>query len=307
MNCLIAGIDIGGTRIKLGIVELGTGNISQVIVFNTHKDSEKSFIHSISNGLDQCLKEYNSTKKNLLGIGISIGSYVFANGSIDGMSSFIPFMVKGYPLITRLEEALCLPVRADNDARLIGLAESRYGAGKSYNRTLTITLGTGIGVGICVDGKPLGKEACFHLAGHVKVRAKNSIPCLDKEPCYCGLTGCFESTCSGTSLEVYLHSEWDLRMTNQKFFDLARKGDKEALRYLDWYLSYLTDALNQYIYLYCPDAIILGGGVSEGLRPWINEIERRIVAKVHSRQNIAVSISSLGEDGGVLGAASLFL
>ena len=306
MRSMTAGIDIGGTRIKLGIVEPETGNVSKIKVFHTCKDSEEAFLHSISSALDQCLKEQGINKTELIGIGASIGSYVFADGSIDGMSSFVPFMVEGYPLAERMEAALKLPVRADNDARLIGLAESRYGAGKGYARTLTITLGTGVGVGVCVNGKPLGDEAFFHLAGHVIVRAGDGIPCLDQEPCYCGMKGCFESTCSGTSLKKYLHAVWDAGMTNEKFFEAALKGDGEALRHLEWYLGYLADALNQYVYFYCPDIIILGGGVSKGLLPWKDEIARRIVAKVHYRQKVMLSISSLMEDSGVLGAASLF-
>lgn len=306
MSRLVAGIDIGGTRVKLGIADLETGTVSNTIIFNTCKDSEEAFLQSVSKAVDQCLKEQGLKKATLLGLGVSIGSYVFADGSIDGMSSFVPFMVEGYPLGKRMEETLQLPTRVDNDAKLIGLAESLYGAGKNYRRTLTITLGTGVGVGICADGKPLGDEAFFHLAGHVKVRVGDDIPCLDKEPCYCGLKGCFESTCSGTSLEKYLCEVWDRDMTNQKFFQLAKKGDKEALHHLEWYLGYLMDALNQYVYFYCPDIIILGGGISKGLMPWKDEIERRIVAKVHHRQKIIVGISSLMEDSGVLGAASLF-
>jgi Transcriptional regulator/sugar kinase len=306
MKHLLAGIDIGGTRVKLGIAEPETGKVLNSMVIDTCKDSEAAFLLSVSNALDQCLKELELKKAELIGAGVSIGSYVFADGSIDGMSSFVPFMTEGYPLVQRIEETLGMPVRADNDARLIGLAESRYGAGKGYGRTLTITLGTGVGIGICVDGKPLGDEAFFHLAGHVKVRRGGDIPCLDQEPCYCGLKGCFESTCSGTSLEKYLRDVWDAGMTNQKFFQLAEQGDDEALRHLEWYLGHLTDALNQYVYFYCPDIIILGGGVSKGLIPWKDEIAKRIVAKVHFRQKIVLSISSLMEDSGILGAVSLF-
>lgn len=306
MSRLVAGVDIGGTRIKLGIVELETGNVSKIMVFNTCKDSEEVFLHSISNALEQCLKEQSLKRENLLGMGVSIGSYVFADGRIDGMSTFVNFMEEGYPLVERMEKALRIPVRADNDARLIGLAESLYGVGKGYGRTLTITLGTGVGVGVCVDGKPLGDEAFFHLAGHVKVRAGDDIPCLDKDPCYCGLKGCFESTCSGTSLEKYLQYACNADMTNLKFFRLVKKDDSEMLCHLEWYLAHLADALNQYVYFYCPDIIILGGGVSKGLIPWKDEIEKRILAKVHYRQKIILSISSLMEDSGVLGAASLF-
>lgn len=306
MSRLAAGIDLGGTRIKLGIVDLETGSVSKTTVFDTCKNSEEAFLQSVSEALGRCLNEQGLSKENLTGVGVSIGSYVFADGSIDGMSSFVPFLTEGYPLVQRMEEALQIPVRADNDARLIGLAESRHGAGRGYERTLTITLGTGIGVGICVGGKPLGEEAFFHLAGHVKVRAGGDVPCLDKEPCYCGLAGCFESTCSGTSLETYLHCVWNREMTIRRFFELAQSGDGKALVHLEWFLDCLAEALNQYVYLYCPDLIILGGGVSKGLIPWKEEIAGRIVAKVHGRQKIEIGISSLMEESGVLGAASLF-
>jgi len=306
MSRLIAGIDMGGTRVKMGIVDLETGDISKRVIFETSRDSEELFLDSISNARDQLLKGCGLDRKDLSGVGVSIGSYVFADGTIDGMNSFVPFMTEGYPLVKRLEETLQRPVRADNDARLIGLAESRHGAGKGFERTLTITLGTGIGVGVCVNGKPLGDEAFFHLAGHVKVRAGNEIPCLDQQPCYCGLKGCFESSCSGTSLETYLHNHWNTDATNEKFFELAEQGDENALAILEWYLTHLASALNQYVYFYCPDIIILGGGISKGLIPWKDEITKRIVAKVHYRQKTALCISSLMEDGGVLGAASLF-
>lgn len=306
MKRLVAGIDIGGTRVKLGIVDLDRGASSRVRVFDTNKDSEKAFLDDISKALNQSLEEENLTKEDLLGAGVSIGSYVFKDGSIDGMSSFVPFMVEGWPLTQRIGEALDLPVRADNDARLIGLAESSFGGGKGYSRTLTMTIGTGIGMGICIDGKPLGDEAFFHLAGHIKVRTGEDISCLDKNPCYCGLRGCFESTCSGTSLEKYLHYKFGENITNKEFFDLAEKGDEKACKCLEWYLNLLAEALNQYVYIYCPDIIILGGGVSRGLIPWKDEIQERLTAKVHSRQNTLISISSLMEDGGVLGAASLF-
>ncbi|MGN0611757.1 MAG: ATP-binding cassette domain-containing protein, partial [Ruminiclostridium sp.] len=72
------------------------------------------------------------SKEELAGAGVSIGSYMFSDGTMDGMSCFVPFMTEGYPLVPRLEEALGLPVKADNDVRLIGLAESLYGAGKGY-------------------------------------------------------------------------------------------------------------------------------------------------------------------------------
>jgi predicted NBD/HSP70 family sugar kinase len=324
------GIDIGGTRTKMGLVNLGTGSVTVQKIFNTHKESEEAFLQS----LKLAYEELTGVSRQLFGAGVSIGSYVFEDGRIDGMSSFVPFMTENYPLVKRIEEALGLPVRADNDARLIGLAESRYGAGRGYARSMTITLGTGIGIGLCVDGRPLGGEAFFHLAGHIKVRSGGEYPCLDDPPCYCGLSGCFESTCSGAALEKYVHNHWQREADNRSFFAAAVRGGvgshtcfEAALRdecgnpltlsiaeqdnakvssILEWYLRFLTEALNQYIYLYCPDVIVLGGGVAKGLAPWEEEINRRVTARVHNAQHPIIKISTLMEEGGIRGAASLF-
>ncbi len=306
MKTYVLGIDIGGTRTKMGVVDLESGGITGVKVFDTCRISEKDFLQGISENMNDCLSQASLSKAELAGVGVSIGSYVFQDGTIDGMSCFVPFMTEGYPLTPHMEEALGLPVRADNDVRLIGLAETRYGAGKGYKRTLTITLGSGVGIGVCVDGKPFGDEAFCHLAGHIKVRCGGDIPALDDPPCYCGLKGCLESTCSGTSLEKYLHFLYGQEMTNRKFFQLAENGEKDALKILDWFLKMLAEALNQYIYLYCPDVIILGGGIARGLLPWQEDLQNRLVAKVHFRQRTELQFSRLMENSGILGAASLF-
>lgn len=305
MSRYAVGLDIGGTRMKLGVVNLETGQIGPVDVADTCRDSEAEFFRRIREAVDWNLEKAGVDRTLLQGVGVSIGTYVFEDGCIDGMSCFVPFLKEGYPLLPRLEQALELPVRADNDVRLIGLAESLYGAGKGYRKTFTVTLGSGVGIGICENGRPYGTEAFCHLAGHVKVRG-NRIEALDAEPCYCGLQGCLESTCSGTSLEKYLKSVYGPEMDNREFFRLAAEKDPQAMVHLNWYLDMLAEGLNQYIYLYCPDVIILGGGLSKGLRAYEQELTRRITAQVHSRQHTRLCFSDLMEASGVLGAAMLF-
>ena len=302
-----AGIDIGGTRIKMGIVELPAGHVVTSGTFDTEKVSESIFWTSISTELDRQLLTAGLSGRALAGVGLSVGSYVYQDGSIDGMASFVPFLIPGYSLQEKAEKNLRFPVYVDNDARLISLAEAVYGSGRGFGRSLTITLGSGVGVGLCVNGRPFGEEAFMHLAGHIKVRSGGEIPCLDAVPCYCGLSGCFESTCSGASLEKYVKCQLGPEATNQEMFALALGGNQIALSCLDWYLKMLSAALNQYVYIYCPDVIVLGGGVSKGLVPWEDELNRRIVAEVHTGQHTVVRISSLLENSGILGAASLFL
>ena len=299
---LVAGIDIGGTNVKSGIVDLATNEVLASCDFPTIRDSEQAFLESLAAAVAQLSAQADAPRA----AGISIGSYVFSDGSIDGMSSFVPFLTHGYPLAERIGGALGLPVRVDNDARLICLAEARDGAGQGFSRVLTLTLGTGIGVGLCEDGRPFGGEPFIHLAGHVKVRTGGEYPCLDAEPCYCGMEGCFESTCSGTSLQVYVHDRLGADVSNKEMFERAAEGDPAAAEIADWFLDMLARALNQYVYLYCPDVIVIGGGVAKGLERYESDLNDCLVAEVYEGQRTVVKITDLKEESGILGAASLF-
>lgn len=299
------GLDIGGTRTKVGVVRLVDGGIGPVDVCDTCGDSEESFFGGLGRAVEENLRKTGILEDDLEGVGVSIGTYVFSDGCIDGMSCFVPFLTEGYPLVSKLEETLGLPVRAENDVRLIGLAESLFGQGKGFRKTMTITLGSGVGVGICENGRPYGDEAFCHLAGHILVRDEE-IPALDEEKCYCGQHGCLESTCSGTSLQKYVRAKLGDTVDNREFFRMAARGDGEAQACLSWYLDMLARGLNQYIYVYCPDVIILGGGIAKGLKAYESELTDRLVAKVHSRQQTQLRFSELMEASGVLGAALLF-
>ena len=299
---LVAGIDIGGTNVKAGIVDLATNHVLASCDFPTPHDTEEAFLGSLAGAVS----ELSRTAGAPWAAGISIGSYVFGDGSIDGMSSFVPFLTHGYPLAEKITGALGLPGRVDNDARLICLAEARDGAGQGFSRVLTLTLGTGVGVGLCEDGHPFGGEPFIHLAGHVKVRTGGEYPCLDSDPCYCGMQGCFESTCSGTSLQKYVHDQLGEDVSNAQAFERAAGGDERAAAVVDWYLDMLARALNQYVYLYCPDVIVMGGGVAKGLKAYEDKLNEMLVAEVYEGQRTVVRITDLKEDSGILGAASLF-
>ena len=299
---LVAGIDIGGTNVKAGIVDLSSGEVLASCDFPTEHVSEQDFLEDIAKAVRGLAAEAGEPRA----AGISIGSYVFEDGSIDGMSSFVPFLVHGYPLAEKLSGALGLPTRADNDARLICLAEAVSGAGAGYRRVLTLTLGTGVGVGLVEDGRPFGAEPFIHLAGHIRVRGGGEYPELDSEACYCGLEGCFESTCSGTSLEKRVHAVLGADVTNAGAFAAAAAGDAAARDLVEWYLDMLGRALNQYVYLYCPDVIVIGGGVAKGLAPYEARLNEAIVAEVFEGQRSLVRITELREDSGIFGAASLF-
>lgn len=302
----VFGVDFGGTRTKIGLVELSSGKVLKSTVIPTEKNTEQQLFSSLLNEVEQIRKDTGLSQKQISGIGISIGSYVFTNaGIVDSMCGFISIPDQ-YPLKDKVESILEIPCRVDNDARLIGYAESLYGAGKEYCRVLTLTLGTGVGVGFTVNKALQDSDACIHLAGHIKVRGKGELPCLDLYPCYCSVDGCLESTCSGTALERMAKNIFGEGVTNRQLFDLAAKGNEKAQQLVETFLDYLVTALNQYVYLFAPDLFVLGGGVASSLNAYLPYIQQRLTAKIHKLHHPQVAIAQLKEEGGIIGAASLF-
>lgn len=308
------GIDVGGTRTKTGLVELETMRVLSSRIARTDGRDEKRFLEFLKAEISEMMEQQKPIPEDIpfteriAGVGISIGSYIFHDqGIVDTMDGFLN-IPDHYPLKNLLERQLHVPCRIENDARVIGYAECRFGSGKGdHGRVLTLTLGTGVGVGFNVNKGFSDEEAYMHLAGHIKVRELGSEPVLDRSPCYCSVPGCLESTCSGTALQKLAQSQWGKDMTNEKLFEMAGKGDEQALKIIERYISYLSVGLNEYVYLFAPDLIVLGGGVAKGLKPYLEDIRSKVTARIHSRYEVKVDVSSLDENGGILGAAGLFL
>ncbi len=89
-------------------------------------------------------------------------------------------------------------------------------------------------------------------------------------------------------------------------FERAAEGDAEAQAIVDWYIDMLARALNQYVYLYCPDVIVIGGGVAKGLGRYSGKLDALLTAEVYEGQRTVIKVTDLKEDSGILGAASLF-
>lgn len=302
----VFGADFGGTRTKLGLVEITQGKVLASSVIPTEKADEHSLVVSLCREFDRLTESCGVSREIVEGIGISIGSYIFQDSGVaDTMCGFIGIPDQ-YPMRQRMEEQFGIACRVENDARLIGYAESLYGAGRGYGRVLMLTMGTGVGVGFTVNQRFPDPDACIHLAGHIKVRSWGEVPCLDEKDCYCAVEGCLESTCSGTALERMAQAAFGSEMDNQRLFLRADSGDARARKIIQTYLDYLIGALNQYVYVFAPDIFVLGGGVANGLEPYLETISQGIKARIHSAYCPQVALAQLREEGGILGAASLF-
>ena len=197
MTTRAIGIDIGGTRTKIGLVNLTTGRVEAMRIAPTETSNGDRFLALIGEVIHQFAAEVAAEGTELAGVGIGVPGFVFAGGVVDSTYGFLEFM-EDYPLADLITQQHGLPCRLDNDARVVALGEALYGQGKGRSgvpvgRVLTLTLGTGLGLGFTIDGRLDGALPYAHMGGHLTITSNDTV-------CYCGKTGCLESLVSSAGL-----------------------------------------------------------------------------------------------------------
>jgi fructokinase len=212
--------------------------------------------------------------------------------------------LNGKPFARDLEARLERPVRTANDANCFALSEATDGAGKGAHVVFGVILGTGTGGGVVVGGQVL--EGAHGIAGEW---GHNPLPGMTKEewdeagPCYCGGLGCIEQWLSGPGLSSEFKRKTGLNWTAEK---IAASDDVDARAAMGRWMERMGRALASVMNLLDPDAVVLGGGLSNiealyrDLPPMVErhgfcpETPPRILRNVH------------GDSSGVRGAAWLW-
>lgn len=299
---LAIGIDIGGTRTKIGLVDLDLGQVLEMQVVPTETKDANRFEQVIGEAI-RTLKAKEASE--IVGVGIGVSSFVFEDGTVDSTYGFMDFM-EDYPLKEIIEKTHHLPCKIDNDARLVALGEALYRKGKGFERVLVLTLGTGLGIGFVVNQK-LNEQLPFaHMGGHISISQTG-------DPCYCGKIGCLESLVSATGiLKAAEKLHWQEKNPNSPFtvesiFKAAYAGHADAKQIVDAFLTYLKMGISNYINLYAPDRIILGGGVAKGLKNYLPILQEITYLGPYKKYKTSIELSELEEHSGILGSASLFI
>lgn len=299
------GIDIGGTRTKIGLVNLETGVVEAMLVTPTETKDSARFLHLIGDAITTIKEKVAAQQGTLTGVGIGVPGFVLANGVVDSTYGFLEFM-EDYPLADYLQQQHDLPCRLDNDARVVALGEAIYGQGKGHSRVLVLTLGTGLGLGFTIDGKLDGPLPFAHMGGHLTVTTNDTV-------CYCGKTGCLESLVSSTGIvQIANRLGWadkyaDLPLTAETIFTQKHAGNPDADAIVEEYVGYLRTGIDNYINLYAPDRIVLGGGIAKGLAGEVERLHTPGFLRSYKAYKTSIVISTLAEQAGILGSAALFL
>jgi glucokinase len=294
------GIDIGGTKVALAIVD-ENGNVREQTIIPTDLTiAPKAMIAEIIQETHALIEKSSLTEEEIIGIGIG------APGPLDNQNGMItcPPNLKTWvdvPVQKWIQQAFPYPVRLENDANAAALAEKWIGAGQENENFIYITVSTGIGAGIVADGRLLnGQKGNAGDIGHTVVDPSFG-------PCSCGQTGCLESIASGTAIARRGSAIMGEDLTTEEVFALYEKGHEEITDLIERVFRVLGVACVSMINTFDTEKIIIGGGVSkvgDALFQSVQGYVGQFALNPTGRQTEIVP-ARLEQSAGVVGAAAL--
>lgn len=318
MSKKIIGIDLGGTSVKFAILTQ-EGEVQEKWSIKTNiLDEGSHIVDDMIESINHRLKLLNLSAEDFIGIGMgSPGVVDREKGTVIGAYNLNWKTLQ--PVKEKIEKATGIPFFIDNDANVAALGERWKGAGENQPDVVFMTLGTGVGGGIVAEGKLLhGVAGAAGELGHITVDFDQPILCT------CGKKGCLETVASATGIvnltrryadEYAGDAELKKLIDNGEdvsakiVFDLAKAGDELALIVYRNFARYLGIACANIGSILNPSTIVIGGGVSaagefllDGVRKFYEENSFPQV-----RTSTKLALATLGNDAGVIGAASLVL
>jgi len=298
-------MDVGGTRTKYGLVDLATGRMPVNLAWPTEVSGVYAFAGAAEAALEELCQRAGFPRERIMGAGLGIPGYV-NDDFISMVWESLAFM-EGNQFRPAMAERLGCPVRMDNDARVVALGEALLGGHGRPGRLLSLTLGTGLGFGLVINGELQEKTSINHLSGHIPIRP-------GARPCFCGFSGCLESLVGNQALVDYFKEQCrqypeincEVDPEPQQILEAAGRGDPLAEPAARQLIEDLITGLNAYILLFGPDVIALGGGLAEGLSPWLDHIQQGLFAHPYQGYQVQVRLSRLGKQAGLFGAAALW-
>lgn len=310
-----AGVDLGGTNTKIGILDID-GNIFKSSIIKTFSDrGVDDTLNRIWETIKNLVQELNIDIKNLSGIGIGIPGPVKDQSIVKFFANF-PWE-KNINVKELMEKISGVETKLDNDVNIIAMGEAKYGAAKGSSSSVTIALGTGIGGGIYINGSLIsGFSGAGGEIGHIKLEK-------DGKLCGCEQRGCFEAYASATGMIREAVSRLAVNKNNllyelidrkidkleaKDIFDAAKQGDSFSLDIIEYETEYLAMGIGNILNILNPEVIVIGGGVAlagDILFTPLKEKLKKYVLPV-ALEDLKIVPGVLGNEAGIKGAVGLF-
>jgi glucokinase len=317
---LIVGVDIGGTKVAAGLIDHSGKIVAQSRTAMVATDAARG-LAAVATAIEE-LRSRAGEGFQPHAIGIC------APGPLNPRTGVVinPPNLPGWHNFPLAEEMRKLypaaQVKIDNDANAAALAEAKWGAGRNYHNVFYATIGTGIGTGFVIDGKVYhGRTGLATEGGHVGVD-------IHGPQCACGKRGCIETLAAGPAIARRAQGKLAAQIgsghstsstllamaggksdavTSEMVAKSYATGDPLAKEVMQETLDLLAYWLGNVIDLLEPDVIVIGGGVSAMLAPFLEDIRARWVGACLSPypHETPLVLAHYKEDAGIAGAAAL--
>ena len=318
MKKLLCGVDLGGTKLSVGLVHPDGKILDKITVYDHINKNEHLVVEQITLLIRQLLSANRLDESDIEGIGIGFAGHARYKDGITLTTSNLKGF-KNFPLRDAVSKSFHIPVLLDNDANAQAFCEFKYGAGRGYDNLIFLTISTGIGAGIILDKKLYrGITGTAGEFGHTIVNSDNKLICT------CGNEGCLMSCACGLALpqlfkkkmeeglrtsinlpDDFQYSQVDGKMI-KKGLDAGDPLSKAIV--LDC-ADYIGIAIYNIFQIFNPPLIILGGGLLFWGEIYLERIRRKFyeLARDMIFDKIEIVECQAGTDAGLIGAAALFL
>jgi glucokinase len=303
------GIDVGATKIVLGIVDQGGQVLRRAAIDPWQHPALEDNLANLMDTLDRLLAPYDQERFFDIGVGIP--------GTVDPSSGVVSYTPNlrwfDLPLGAILAERTGRRVHVIQDTGAAVWGEYLFGAGAGLRNVVCATIGSGLACGIVIDGRLYGGASnTAGEIGHLHVAGSSLV-------CGCGRRGCVEAGGSGLGLvKVFRRAVADgavspvaalplARQDARAIFKAAKAGDAVCLGAIETMVGYLALGLSAVATVLAPDALILSGGLSRERELLVEPLIERIKAISYHTvcENVQIVPARLGADAPLVGAAFL--
>ncbi len=292
-NAVLA-FDVGGTDMKAALVD-DVGRILDIVRVPTPIDGERTadaVVARIGELAQELLRNHPDVRP--LAAGLLVPGHVDEDNGVGVFSENLGW--SNYPFRDRAEATLGIPVSFSHDVRGAGEAEYRLGAAAPFRDVVVMAIGTGISGAIFIQGTLYSGGGMAGEMGHSKV--------ADGPQCVCGGHGCLEAVASaGAIARRYAQATGQVVSGAKDVLDRAARGDVHAMEIWESALDALALDLSHTVALLAPEAIVIGGGLSQAGAALFEPLQRRLDAILTFHRRPQLLCASIGENAGVIGAA----
>ncbi len=288
---LMLGIDLGGTKFHIGIVNEQYEIFGETQRYSSRKaGTAAELLNSMAEGVKETLAVNNLSLSDIDGVGIgSPGPLDPYSGKILNTLNLKVF--RNFPLKSELEKKLNVPVFVDNDANCFALGEQRGGEARGKKHVMAVTLGTGYGFALIING-----EILHGATGTATEIAK--IPYLDGE---------YEDFISGRGLAKIYKNLSGRSKKPEDISEGALNGDSFCIEAFAEFGSHLAMTLVPLVSAFDPEVLVVGGSIAANWDYFAPALEDTLKPYLFDpiRKNLQIVKSQLGECATIIGAAGL--